>query len=70
MKIGLFFFNRMDNHIHKMESQFPMETISDRYSGIAKMGVLSSILKKWTDNGMKEAPEEMIDYIMSFILTF
>lgn len=64
------FFNRMDNHIHKMESQFPMETISDRYSGIAKMGMLSSILKKWTDNGMKEAPEEMIDYIMSFILTF
>ena len=31
-------------------------------------GQINSITRKWMDSGMKETPEEMIDYIMSFIL--
>ena len=34
------------------------------------MKIINNITKKWMDNGMKETPEEMIDYIMSFITSF
>lgn len=29
-----------------------------------------NVVKKWAEEGMKETPEEMIDYITSFILKF
>ena len=31
------------------------------------MGLINSVTKKWVDTGMKETPEEMIDFLMSFI---
>ena len=31
---------------------------------------ITDAAKKWVDGGMKETPEEMINFIMSFILTF
>ncbi len=37
---------------------------------IGKIGLINNITKKWVDSGMKETPVEMIDYIMSFILSF
>lgn len=63
-------FTRMDNRIQQMESEFPAETLRDKYQAAAKMGLLNSITRKWMDGGMKETPEQMIDYIMSFILKF
>jgi len=54
----------------KMElrsSEFSSETMREKYMAIGKMGLINNITKRWMDNGMKETPEEMIDFIMSFI---
>ena len=63
-------FNRLDNKIEQKESLLPAETIKDKYSVIGKMGLINSITRKWMESGAKESPEEMIDYIMSFITLF
>lgn len=61
-------FARMDKKVHQKESEYPTDTIRDKYWVSCKIGVINSITKKWMDGGMQETPEEMIDYIMSFIL--
>ena len=61
-------FARMDKKVHQKESEYQSDTIRDKYLVACKIGLINSITKKWMDGGMKETPEEMIDYIMSFIL--
>lgn len=39
--------------------------IKDALIGI--MGMINSVAKKWVDTGMKETPEEMIDFLVPFI---
>ncbi len=63
-------FSRMDIKMSKKEANLPSETLSDKYLAVGKIGLVNSITKKWMDNGMQETPEEMIDYIMSFIMLF
>ena len=63
-------FNRMSDEIQKKERNLPQDTIRDRYLVIGKWGLINTILQKWIDTGAKETPEEMIDYIMSFITLF
>lgn len=46
----------------------PLErTEWDWYLAAGKLGLINSISKAWVDTGMKETPEEMIDFLMSFI---
>lgn len=59
---------RTDSKIRRKEAEYPIDTIYDKYLVSCKMGAINSITKKWMDEGMQETPEEMIDYIMSFIL--
>ena len=63
-------FTRLDNKIEQKVSHLPVETIRDKYSVIGKMGLINSVTRKWMESGTKESPEEMIDYIMSFITLF
>lgn len=63
-------FSRMDNMIRQKEAELPSETLRDKYLAVGKMGLIDNITRKWMDNGMQETPEEMIDYIMSFITLF
>jgi len=63
-------FSRMDAKMRKRENEFPSETLKDKYTAFGKLGLINNIAKKWMDGGMKETPEEMIDYIMSFITKF
>ena len=63
-------FTRLDNKIEQKQALLPPETIRDKYSVIGKMGLINSITRKWMESGAKESPEEMIDYIMSFITLF
>lgn len=62
-------FARMDNKMQQKESNFPAETIRDKYIAIGTVGLINSITKKWMDNGAKETPEEMIDFIMSLFFS-
>lgn len=63
-------FSRMDAKMRQRETEFPSETLKEKYTAFGKLGLINNIAKKWMDSGMKETPEEMIDYIMSFITKF
>ena len=61
---------RLNDSIIIKEQDSPLEGIHDKYIISAKSGLINSVSKRWLDTGMKETPEEMIDYIMSFITCF
>ena len=63
-------FVRMDGKVRKKEVELRGNTLRDKYLASGKIGLINSITKKWIEEGMQETPEEMIDYIMSFILLF
>ena len=63
-------FSRLDTKKDHWASGLPTDTIKDKYSAVGKMGLINSITRKWLESGAKESPEEMIDYIMSFITLF
>ena len=63
-------FSRMDQRMNQKEASLPQITMRDKYLSAGKMGLINNITKKWMDNGMNETPEEMIDYIMTFITSF
>lgn len=56
--------------MQRLNQQIPSETMYDKYTILGKVGLIVNIVKKWYDDGMKETPEEMVNYIMSFILLF
>lgn len=60
-------FTRTEDSIQQSASLFCEDTIQDKYLTVGKMGLINSVTKKWVDTGMKETPEEMIDFLMSFI---
>ena len=60
-------FTRTEDRIQQSASLFSGDTIQDKYLAVGKMGLINSVTKKWVDTGMKETPEEMIDFLMSFI---
>lgn len=71
MKNSSVFFSRLNGQIQeKINEEAPVETINAKYAPIAKMGLINCIAEKWIDDGMKETPEELIDYIIGFITTF
>ena len=61
-------FARMEQKMKKIEDSNPYSDISHKYLSDGKMALINGITKKWLDTGMKESPEEMIDFIMSFIM--
>ena len=63
-------FTRMADQIRQRECDLPQGTIQEKYQATAKWGLINNILQKWIDTGAKETPEEVIDYIMSFITLF
>ena len=63
-------FSRMNTKIQEMENEMTPVTIPEKYTPFAKMGLAINILKKWINTGRKESPEEMVNYIMTFITSF
>jgi len=63
-------FSRMDHKMQILEKQSPSENLRDKYIALGKLGLINNIAKKWMDDGMRETPEEMINYIMTFITLF
>ena len=63
-------FSRIDDKITQKAEKFSSATIRDKYLSVGKIGLVNGITKKWMNDGMQETPEEMIDYIMSFITLF
>ena len=46
------------------------KTISDKYTSYVKACLINNVVKKWIDDGMVETPEEIINYLVSFITLF
>lgn len=63
-------FTRTEDRVQQSASLFSGDTIQDKYFAVGKMGLINSVTKKWVDTGMQETPEEMIDFLMSFITRF
>ena len=63
-------FTELDKKAEQKIRILPAETPKDKYGVVGKIGLINSITKKWLDSGTKETPEEMVDYIMSFIMSF
>ena len=61
-------FSRINEKIQILENSQTYSTIPQKYGVAAKLGVISSVLKHWIDTGMKESPEELVSYLMSFIV--
>jgi len=61
-------FSRMDQKLKQIEELDMENNIRNKYLPRGKMALINGITKKWIDSGMKETPEEMIDFIMTFIL--
>ena len=61
-------FSRMDQKMRKYEETMLASDIRQKYLPEAKLTLINGITKKWIDSGMKETPEEMINFIMSFIM--
>ena len=42
--------------------------MNDKYDLIARFSMICGVLIRWKDTGMKETPEEIVDYLMDFPL--
>lgn len=63
-------FTRIDRRMQEKDANTAGDTVRDRYIVAGKMGLINNITRRWIDRGMQESPEELIDFIMSFIMTF
>ena len=43
-------------------------SINDKYDLIARFSMICGVLIRWKDTGMRETPEEIVDYLMDFPL--
>ena len=63
-------FNSIEKKLQIKDIDNNKNDLNDKYIVVAKIGLIQSITKKWIDSGIKESPEEMVNYIMSFITKF
>ena len=62
--------SRLNLKMQQYERGLSGETMRGKYAAFGKMGLINNMALRWIGEGMKETPEEMVDYIMSFILLF
>lgn len=63
-------FSRMDTRIQTLESKLKGSDLDKKYLIFGKIGLITNITKRWINLGMQEAPDEMADYVLSFIMKF
>lgn len=60
---------KMSDFAHELSESMQFENIKEKYSTSSKLAVINSVILRWIDDGKKETPEELVDYLMSFILS-
>jgi len=63
-------FSRLNAKMQMRIKTFSHETVKDKYTPYVKASLISNISKKWIDDGAIEKPEEIAQYILSFITLF
>lgn len=59
---------RAGDVIHELSLSFPSADTMQKYRISSRMGVINNVILHWIDSGKKETPEELVDYLMGFIL--
>ena len=62
-------FNCIDKKIQAKDKKHE-DNLNDKYILVAKIGIINGVTKKWIDSGIKESPEELVNYLMTFITKF
>ena len=63
-------FSRMMQKLQEAETLKNPKDLGEKYLSFGKLGLIINIIKKWMAEGQKEDPEEMVNYIMTFITKF
>ncbi len=60
---------RLANAAQDLSQTLVLKSVRDKYSISSRVSVINSVISLWIYEGKKETPEEIVDYLMSFILT-
>lgn len=63
-------FSKIDEKLNLIHKDLPAERFETKYLKVAKMGLLINVTRRWLDDGMKETPEEIIDFIIDLVMKF
>ncbi len=61
-------FYRMIDAARDLSLSLPNDDINQKYRVPSRIGAINSTIFRWIDAGKKETPEELVDYMMSFVL--
>jgi len=64
------FFSKLSEKFQKTKMENDISDRMKKYIAFGKTGLVVSIIKRWMADGKKESPEEMVDFIMTFITNF
>ncbi len=62
------FFYRLGEAAHELAAAVHFSDLKEKYDVSARIGAINSVLVHWVGEGRAETPEEIVDYLMSFIL--
>ena len=62
--------SRLQDKISKIEIDNHLDSIPEKYGRIAKMSILDGVGHAWLTDGMKESPEDMINYTLDILKLF
>lgn len=60
---------RMSEFAHELSEEMQFSNIKEKFRISSRIAVINSTVLRWIDDGKQETPEELVDYLMSFILT-
>lgn len=60
---------KMSETAHEMSQNLQFNSIKEKFSIPARIGVINSVVLRWIDDGQKETPEEIVNYLMPIILS-
>lgn len=63
-------FSKIDEKLTVIHNEKPEETFDEKYVKVAKMGVVINVMRRWMDDGMKETPEDIINFIIRIVMIF
>lgn len=58
---------RLNNRFTQKANNLEYMDLHDKYRRFSRLGLLFMVLKGWVDTGMKESPEEIVNYLMEII---
>lgn len=61
-------FTRVGSSLDELNPIISENTLVNKYHAAAKMGMVSSVARKWLELGAVETPDELTEFIMQYII--